>query len=1198
MKQRIFLKGVLSGVPFLFLLSSMPALLYARNPPDGPRLNHRRVVQEPSAIPQSSPIPLEPDRSLPLRLNATQSQTLTVNLPAGFYGQVVFEWGGIDLEVMVRGPDGSAVFPMSIPVRGFGSLPISLSAEVAGLYSLEVRAVDQLNYVGHYSVILKNVRAVTPIDKANVEATRATIDALQQKTRPLTIEGLLNALKLWNSVEEGSGKAFTLQRLGSTYLSNKEPALAETHYNQALEIRKRVGSSRAVVYTLRDIGADYRAFGSPTKAIEYYDIALAMARDAKDRRAESDLLYSIAFAHARIGHLQIAIGFYEQARVIQQAEKDELSEARTLNSMGGAYDALGQKTQAMSLYQQASDRFAKLGDRYRQFIGVNNIGVIYDDWGDYQTAREKYDAALAGFKDLLPDPATSCRFGASARTQSLCIALASTMDNIGELSNTLGDPDGALVKFRESKAITELLNQPQPTGVTLSRICYSHLLLGKPEEALGFCQSALKLNEQARDLRGSASTLTFLGMANAALNNNANAINHFERALAQQKEAGDRRGQGVTLDKIGLLYAADLKWDQAIAHFSQALQLWRDISDPDGQAITLYDWAKTERDRGNYDSALKLVYEALAIVESTRARLRSRRQLSYYFAGKQNYYELKIDTEMRRAAERDSREHVIAAFETREQANARNLLTALNEARFLRSEMIGNNDPQLKELLQRQQTLGQNLNSKENARRELLSAKHEEASRTAINKAIDELVDEYDRIEVKIRALNPRIAELKDPHPATLPQIQREFDPDTLLLQYSLGDKRSYLWAVTNETIHAFELAPREQIESVATRLLYAITARNRDEANETSRQRVTRWANADKEYVDAAAALSKLILEPVASLLGQKRLVIVADGALQLIPFAVLPEPATLAAPTPSTPTPSMLIAKREIVSLPSASVLALQRRELASRKSAPLSVAVLADPVFQRRDQRVADAIAAAKKRSKRSGKQAPSVNGSPDVTALPNNPHSSVAKALRSVGLDPNSALQRLVMSRVEATEITRVASDRFLKALDFEANRATALSGELSKYRYVHFATHGVVDLERPELSGIALSMVDEKGKEQDGYLRLYEIYNLNLPAELVVLSACQTGVGKQVKGEGLMALTRGFMHAGAARVVASHWKVDDSATAALMAQFYKEMFVNSKRPAAALRDAQVAISQQKQWQSPYFWAGFVLHGEWR
>ncbi len=169
---------------------------------------------------------------------------------------------------------------------------------------------------------------------------------------------------------------------------------------------------------------------------------------------------------------------------------------------------------------------------------------------------------------------------------------------------------------------------------------------------------------------------------------------------------------------------------------------------------------------------------------------------------------------------------------------------------------------------------------------------------------------------------------------------------------------------------------------------------------------------------------------------------------------------------------------------------------------------------------------------------------------------------------------------------------------MMAVDFKASRATATSSALSHYRIVHFATHGVVDFEHPDLSGVVLSMVDEKGEPQDGYLRLHDIYNLNLPADMVVLSACQTGVGKQIKGEGLIALTRGFMYAGAFRVVASLWKVDDEATAELMAEFYKQMFTDGLKPAAALHAAQLNLSHQKRWRSPYYWAGFVLQGEWK
>jgi CHAT domain-containing protein len=170
---------------------------------------------------------------------------------------------------------------------------------------------------------------------------------------------------------------------------------------------------------------------------------------------------------------------------------------------------------------------------------------------------------------------------------------------------------------------------------------------------------------------------------------------------------------------------------------------------------------------------------------------------------------------------------------------------------------------------------------------------------------------------------------------------------------------------------------------------------------------------------------------------------------------------------------------------------------------------------------------------------------------------------------------------------------------MQALDFEASRTTALRPDLGEYRIVHFATHGMLNNIHPELSGIVLSLVDEAGRQRDGFLRLQDIYNLKLPAELVVLSACQTGLGKEVKGEGLIGLTRGFMYAGAPRIVASLWKVDDRATSELMKRFYQGLLgPEALRPAGALRQAQLSIWKQKQWRSPYYWAAFVLQGEWK
>jgi CHAT domain-containing protein len=208
--------------------------------------------------------------------------------------------------------------------------------------------------------------------------------------------------------------------------------------------------------------------------------------------------------------------------------------------------------------------------------------------------------------------------------------------------------------------------------------------------------------------------------------------------------------------------------------------------------------------------------------------------------------------------------------------------------------------------------------------------------------------------------------------------------------------------------------------------------------------------------------------------------------------------------------------------------------------------------------------------------------------------------VARALRDVGAPETAVnLSPLPFTRQEATSIIKlIPQGQGLLALDFKANKTTATSPDLSQYRIVHFATHGLIDSLRPELSGIVLSLVDKQGKPQDGFLWLHEIYNLNLPAELIVLSSCRTGLGAEIKGEGLVGLTRWFMYAGAARLVASQWKVDDEATAELMERFYVKILKEGERPAAALRAAQIEMWRQKDWKSPFYWAAFAFQGEWR
>jgi CHAT domain-containing protein len=346
------------------------------------------------------------------------------------------------------------------------------------------------------------------------------------------------------------------------------------------------------------------------------------------------------------------------------------------------------------------------------------------------------------------------------------------------------------------------------------------------------------------------------------------------------------------------------------------------------------------------------------------------------------------------------------------------------------------------------------------------------------------------------------------------------------------------------------------------------------------------------------AAQLGQMLLGRAASLLGTKRLVIIGDGVLQYIPFAALQEPEIFEQQEANNSGQVMghnhafkpLMLNHEILYLPSISALALIRQENKSRKIAPLAreVAIIADPVFGSDDDRVSTSSPSQLPRPTEKKKPSMSTHNKANISA-------------RQVGL--GDTIPPLMFSHEEAEKIYELAQSKGggMLAEGFKANRRVATDPELARhYRIIHFSTHALLNNEHPNLSGIVLSLVDEHGESQDGFLQLYEIYNLKMPVDLVVLSACQTALGKNVRGEGIIGLTRGFMYAGASRVAATLWEVDDQATAELMTRFYEKMLGNERLPpAAALRKAQISMWQQKtRMGNPFYWAGFIVQGEWK
>ncbi|HEY9724924.1 MAG TPA: CHAT domain-containing protein, partial [Chroococcales cyanobacterium] len=604
--------------------------------------------------------------------------------------------------------------------------------------------------------------------------------------------------------------------------------------------------------------------------------------------------------------------------------------------------------------------------------------------------------------------------------------------------------------------------------------------------------------------------------------------------------------------------------------YNQDLALRRLMGDRTGEAETIYNAAITQRDRGNLNEARTQIEAAIKIVEDIRTRVTSQELRTSYFASVQNYYQFYIDVLMQLHKKDPSKGYDALALHASERARARSLLELLTEAN---ADIRQGVDP---ELLQREHTLQQKLDATEKRRSELSNEKDTSAQLQALEKETATLLEEYRQVEEQIRRTSPRYGALTQPKPLTLAEIQQQvLDDDTMLLEYSLGEERSYLWAVTKTSITSYELPKREEIETVAKEFYQLLNNRDYHLGRRGSLDAQARPGSPIGNN-ETAIKLSQMLIAPVAAQLGNKRLLVVGDGALQYLPFAALPTPVVKGRASQEL---VPLLVEHEIVNLPSASTLGVLRKETSDRKSAPKAIAVLADPVFGTNDPRI-----------KSSSRQ---VSGTPLDKSDVN------SRALERSAITANVTFNRLPFTRQEAEQIVAlVPTAERMQAFDFAANRAIATNPELQNYRIVHFATHGILNSTQPELSGVVLSLVDEKGMPKNGFLRLHDIFNLNLPAELVVLSACETGLGEEVRGEGLVGLTRGFMYAGSPRVVVSLWSVSDRATSELMTKFYKKMLQDGLKPAAALRAAQLELWQQKQWQAPFYWAAFTLQGEWR
>ncbi|HEV2666898.1 MAG TPA: CHAT domain-containing tetratricopeptide repeat protein, partial [Blastocatellia bacterium] len=654
--------------------------------------------------------------------------------------------------------------------------------------------------------------------------------------------------------------------------------------------------------------------------------------------------------------------------------------------------------------------------------------------------------------------------------------------------------------------------------------------------ALESFKESLRLRQEAKDTRGAARTSIGLGKAYFRLERYDESRAMLEGALQTMRKYGDSGGQIDALGNLGYIDIRQKDYASASVRFREMLKLSLDSEDRYGEAGARLRLAVLARRAGELGEAIDLIKRGVEIFESFRTEGADSPLI------KEASHRLRID-----------------------------FFTQAEESYEVYIDLL------------------MRLDEREPGANHAAEALYVSERARARN-----LLD-------LLASAGASDAEIGHARPLRVDEIQqRLLDENTVLLEYALGTAgdaqtdRSFLWLVTSNSVESHLLPKRVEIEVTAKRVYELLTARNRI----SGPRRRELIAQSDAEFQIEARKLSRMLLSPVAAKLTGKRLLIAPQGALQFVPFAALPSPEAegqgdkearrqgdrqteqirnpqSAIRNPQSYTP--LIADHEVIVAPSASALAVIVRQTAMRKPAERSVIVFADPVFSAGDDRVS--------RAARRGSTERQVSETRRDDSAPGN-----AAALPK--------LDRLSATDWEARRIASLAGDSRVVS-NFAASREAAIDPALGEYRFIHFATHAVINSENPDLSAIALSQVDERGRPLNGMLSTQDIYHLKLSAELVVLSACRTGLGKDAPGEGLLSLTRGFLSSGAARVIVTLWSIEDQATAEMMNRFYRRMLgTQALTPAAALRATQEEMWREGRWGAPYYWGGFVLQGDWR
>jgi len=955
-------------------------------------------------------------------------------------------------------------------------------------------------------------------DNASLPARESKQKSATIAARKQTLSSLLSAAGELRRANDTKKAIQTLNEAGHLQLDLSQPNEALTTFQQSSALLDQDVDPVIKVDTLNGLAAAHNALNQYSQAIPLLNDARTMSDQNNYPAGKAEALLLLSECQNNKSH-DDALSTAGEALSIWQSIGNQRGIVRSHLALGTYHYAQASLIEAEQNFQTALDLARQINDPLLQAESLVYLGFIGYRKGAWQ---ETFEFATSA-QDLV-DSAPPFLLGQITAT------FADAFIETGLPEVGLAKYQQALEYYREAESSAGMINSSWGIGKA------QYLLQNYPE-ALSILQGALA-NAEANDLTGwKAQCHEYLGRVYTGMNQPAEALAHFQKAFTLYTGLGNQMEAASVQAMIGQVYQTQGKLDKALPFYQRALQTFDALDDRINRSVTLFAMGQLEMKRGHFNTAEHYLLQSIETTEHLRSLSTTRDLTAAFSATVHDRYLQYIQCLMRR----NDKQAAVQAFEISESARARSL------AEFLRgteTNLLANLDP---ELAKQEKSLRQLLQAKENDKIALLARKYEKDELEKLDVQLAQLEAQYKSVSTTISQRFPAYDQITRPRGWDLARIQQQVvnDDDTILLEYILGADKSYVWAITRDSFSAHEITGKVD---VAAETVYNLS-KDRSKENED-------------QLAQATQSLSQMLLSPVADQLNKRRIIVIADGALNYIPFQMLSLPSSPAEP---------LVAQHEIINAPSASVLGELRAEVAGRGARSKTLAAFGNPALG-------------------SG-------------ALNDNSDQHLRYAMRDIELNGDSfdisKIGELFFAEREINTLREIATPAAtFTATGFAASREQLFKLDFSQYAILHFATHGLLDPKRPEHSGILLSMVDDQGNQQKGFISLQDVYSLRAPVDLVVLSACRSGLGREIRGEGLVGLTRGFMYAGATTVVASLWKVDDEATSELMKRFYIEMLQNKKTPGEALRIAQNSIREKPEWSAPHFWAGFTLQGEYK